>query len=49
MADNLNVLYNADHALVMAGAVMSVVPLIVVFLLGARHFLRDLAAGATKM
>jgi cellobiose transport system permease protein len=33
----------------MAGALMSVIPLIVVFLIGARHFLRDLAAGATKM
>lgn len=29
----------------MAGALMSVIPLIVVFLVGARHFLRDLAAG----
>ncbi|MFD5835432.1 hypothetical protein ACFWHV_17930 [Streptomyces collinus] len=46
---NLNVLYNADYALVMAGALMSVIPLIVVFLFGARHFLRDLAAGAMKM
>ncbi|MFF6876325.1 MULTISPECIES: ABC transporter permease subunit [unclassified Streptomyces] len=46
---NLNVLYNADYALVMAGALMSVIPLIAVFLFGARHFLRDLAAGATKM
>ncbi|MFD5746560.1 carbohydrate ABC transporter permease [Streptomyces sp. NPDC127033] len=46
---NLNVAYNTDYALVMAGALMSVVPLIVVFLIGARHFLRDLAAGATKM
>ncbi|MEU7720822.1 hypothetical protein [Streptomyces tibetensis] len=34
--------------LVMAGALMSVIPLIVVFLFGARHFLRDLAAGAMK-
>ncbi|WP_199832107.1 carbohydrate ABC transporter permease [Streptomyces acidiscabies] len=46
---NLNVLYQADYSLVMAGALMSVVPLIIVFLIGARHFLRDLAAGATKM
>lgn len=46
---NLNVAYNTDYAVVMAGALMSVIPLIVVFLLGARHFLRDLAAGATKM
>lgn len=33
----------------MAGALMSVIPLIVVFLFGARHFLRDLAAGAMKL
>ncbi|MEU8850352.1 hypothetical protein AB0C70_29945 [Streptomyces sp. NPDC048564] len=46
---NLNTLYNSDHALVMAGALMSVVPLIVVFLIGAWHFLREPAAGATKM
>lgn len=46
---NLNVAYNTDYAVVMAGALMSVIPLIVVFLVGARHFLRDLAAGATKM
>jgi len=46
---NLNVAYNTDYAVVMAGALMSVIPLIVVFLIGARHFLRDLAAGATKM
>ncbi|TPQ16196.1 carbohydrate ABC transporter permease [Streptomyces sporangiiformans] len=46
---NLSVAYNTNYAVVMAGALMSVVPLIVVFLLGARHFLRDLAAGATKM
>ncbi|WP_328415159.1 carbohydrate ABC transporter permease [Streptomyces violaceus] len=46
---NLNVLYNTDYSLVMAGALMSVIPLILVFLIGARHFLRDLAAGAMKM
>lgn len=46
---NLNIAYNTDYAVVMAGALMSVLPLIVVFLIGARQFLRDLAAGATKM
>ncbi|MFF7979378.1 hypothetical protein ACFZDK_09605 [Streptomyces sp. NPDC007901] len=46
---NLNVAYNTDYAVVMAGALMSVLPLIVVFLIRARQFLRDLAAGATKM
>ncbi|MFH9888176.1 hypothetical protein ACH4OQ_29215 [Streptomyces luteogriseus] len=46
---NLNVLCDADHALVAAGTLMSVGPLIVVFLFGARNFPRDLAAGAMKM
>ncbi|WP_405866221.1 hypothetical protein [Streptomyces sp. NBC_01515] len=40
---------DTDCPVVMAGALMSVIPLIVVFLVGARHFPRDLAAGATKM
>ncbi|MFJ9373379.1 carbohydrate ABC transporter permease [Streptomyces sp. NPDC101455] len=46
---NLNVTCNTDCAVVMAGALMSVIPLIVALLVGARHFLPDLAAGATKM
>ncbi|MEU0075135.1 carbohydrate ABC transporter permease [Streptomyces sp. NPDC006332] len=45
----LNTVYGPDYAVVMAGALMSVVPLIIVFIIGARHFLRDLAAGAMKM
>ncbi|MFJ8466808.1 ABC transporter permease family protein [Streptomyces swartbergensis] len=42
---NLDLLYNTDYSLVMAGALMSVIALIVVFLIGARHFPRELAAG----
>ncbi len=45
---NLKIAYNTDYAVVMAGALMSVLPLIVVFLIGARHFLRDLAAGRRR-
>lgn len=45
---NLNTLYNTDYSMVMAGTVVGVLPLIVVFILGARHFVRDLAAGALK-
>lgn len=45
---NLNTLYNTDYSMVMAGTVVGVLPLIVIFILGARHFVRDLAAGALK-
>lgn len=44
----LNTLYNTDYSMVMAGTVVGVLPLIVIFILGARHFVRDLAAGALK-
>jgi ABC-type glycerol-3-phosphate transport system permease component len=33
---------------VMAGTLVAVVPLLVVFLFGARHFVRNIAAGALK-
>lgn len=44
----LNGIYGTDYSMVMAGALMSVVPLIGVFLIGGRHFIADIAAGATK-
>lgn len=44
----LNTLYNTDYSMVMAGTLMGVLPLIVLFILGARHFIADLAAGALK-
>jgi cellobiose transport system permease protein len=44
----LNTLYNTDYSMVMAGTVVGVLPLIIIFILGARHFVRDLAAGALK-
>jgi len=45
---SLNSLYSIDYSMVMAGTLLATVPLIVVFILGARHFLSDLAAGAIK-
>jgi cellobiose transport system permease protein len=45
----LNSIYNtSDYSMVMAGALMAVLPLIVVFIIGARNFIADLAAGAVK-
>ncbi|MFF0342089.1 carbohydrate ABC transporter permease [Kribbella sp. NPDC004875] len=46
--DQLNGIYGTDYSMVMAGALMSVIPLIGVFLIGARSFIADLAAGAMK-
>lgn len=44
----LNGVYGTDYSMVMAGALMSVIPLIGVFIIGGRHFIADLAAGAMK-
>jgi cellobiose transport system permease protein len=44
----LNGLYNTDYSMVMAGTLLAVIPLIIVFFIGARQFLADLAAGAVK-
>ncbi|NGN63580.1 carbohydrate ABC transporter permease [Streptomyces sp. A7024] len=44
----LNGIYTTDQSMVIAGALMSVIPLIGVFLIGARHFIANLAAGAMK-
>ena len=41
-------LYSTDYSMVMAGTLLAVIPLIIVFFLGARQFLSDLAAGAVK-
>ena len=45
---NLNSVYLTDYGMVMAGALISVVPLIGVFIIGARHFIANIAAGAIK-
>ncbi|BDZ50732.1 sugar ABC transporter permease [Frondihabitans sucicola] len=44
----LNSVYGTDYGMVMAGALMSVLPLIGVFLIGSRHFIANIAAGAVK-
>ena len=44
----LNGLYATDYSMVMAGTLLAAVPLIIVFLFGARQFIADLAAGAIK-
>jgi cellobiose transport system permease protein len=44
----LNSIYKTDYGMVMAGAVISVVPLIGIFIIGSRHFIANIAAGALK-
>lgn len=44
----LNTVYATDYGQIMAGAVISVLPLIGVFLIGSRHFIANIAAGALK-
>jgi cellobiose transport system permease protein len=44
----LNSVYTTDYGMIMAGAVVSVVPLIGIFLIGSRHFIANIAAGALK-
>jgi cellobiose transport system permease protein len=44
----LNSIYNTDYGMVMAGALISVIPLVGVFLIGSRHFIGNIAAGALK-
>ncbi|MRG58774.1 ABC transporter permease subunit [Agromyces sp. CFH 90414] len=40
--------FGQDYGMVMAGALLSVLPLLVVFLLGARQFVGDIAKGAIR-
>lgn len=44
----LNGVYNTDYAAVMAGTLISTVPLVIIFILGSRHFIGNIAAGALK-
>ncbi|MEV4317453.1 carbohydrate ABC transporter permease [Actinocrispum sp. NPDC049592] len=46
--NQLNAVYGTDYSQVMAGTLVAVIPLLVVFLFGARHFIRNIAAGAVK-
>lgn len=38
----------SDYGMIMAGTLMSVLPLLIVFVIGARNFVSDLAEGAVK-
>ena len=40
--------YNAEHALIMTGSVLSVVPIAVVFLLGQKYFVQGIATSGLK-
>ncbi|NUT48814.1 MAG: carbohydrate ABC transporter permease [Saccharothrix sp.] len=40
--------YNAEHALIMTGSVLSVVPIAVVFLLGQKYFVQGIATSGMK-
>jgi cellobiose transport system permease protein len=44
----LSSVYQTDYGMIMAGAVISVVPLIGIFIIGSRHFIANIAAGALK-
>jgi cellobiose transport system permease protein len=44
----LNNAFGQDYGMVMAGALLSVLPLLIVFLIGARQFIGDIAKGAVK-
>jgi len=46
--NQLNGVYGTDYSLVMAGTLLAILPLLVVFLVGARHFIKNIAAGAVK-
>jgi cellobiose transport system permease protein len=46
--NQLNSLYGTDFSMVMAGTLLAIIPLLVVFLFGARHFIKNIAAGAVK-
>ncbi|RVX47635.1 carbohydrate ABC transporter membrane protein 2 (CUT1 family) [Nonomuraea polychroma] len=40
--------YDADYAMMMTGAVVSVLPILVIFLLGQRYFIRGIATSGLK-
>jgi multiple sugar transport system permease protein len=48
MLANLNGQYNTDWGLLMAGAVVVVTPVIIVFLFAQRYYIEGIAAGAVK-
>jgi cellobiose transport system permease protein len=44
----LNSIYKTDYSQVMAGTLMATLPLIIIFLIGSRQFIANIAAGALK-
>jgi cellobiose transport system permease protein len=44
----LKTVFGQDYSMLMAGALMAIVPLLIVFLLGARQFIGDIAKGAVR-
>jgi multiple sugar transport system permease protein len=40
--------YNAEHALIMTGSVLSVLPIAIIFLLGQRYFIQGIATSGIK-
>jgi cellobiose transport system permease protein len=46
--NSLNRIYDTDYSMVMAGTLLAILPLIVVFFLFARQFINNLSAGALK-
>lgn len=45
---NLNGQYNTEWGLLMAGSVVVVIPVILIFLLAQKHYIKGIAAGAVK-
>ncbi len=44
----LNGIYSTDYGMVMAGTLVATIPLIIIFMLGNRQFIGNIAAGAVK-
>ncbi|WP_211337653.1 hypothetical protein [Lentzea atacamensis] len=44
----LNLTHDTDYGMLIAGTVPAVIPLLIVFLVGARNFIADLATGAVR-
>ncbi|MCM3785481.1 carbohydrate ABC transporter permease [Neobacillus mesonae] len=44
----LNGLYNTDYAMIIAGTLLAIIPLIILFLFISKQFISDIAAGAIK-
>jgi cellobiose transport system permease protein len=45
---SLNGIYSTDYSMIMAGTLMSTIPLIIIFFFGARQFIANISAGAVK-